>query len=219
MLKKANELVEQKEGKGGVGRNEESEVDAEGRSMRRMLRLLMNLNLPGSTAKQCLLDLLDDDTRYNTGARLYPSESLLAHLDFLARASRPCWPPTESSNSKGPITCSTCSCPTPTPTRSIGNWAPRPKPPGTRRWLKNTPSYVRCPPARGGPLSGASEPPCAWATTARFLLALNFTPWTLRPAPPSSAACAMTATFTTSATPRTQPPNPSSCYTAQSSKP
>ena len=42
--------------------------------------------LPGSTAKQCLLDLLDDATRYNTGARLYPSETLLAHLDFLSRA-------------------------------------------------------------------------------------------------------------------------------------
>ncbi|MEQ2008556.1 MAG: hypothetical protein ABMA26_17390, partial [Limisphaerales bacterium] len=42
--------------------------------------------LPGSTVKQCLLDLLDDATRCNTGARLYESESLLAHLDFLARA-------------------------------------------------------------------------------------------------------------------------------------
>jgi hypothetical protein len=42
--------------------------------------------LPGSPAKQCLLDLLDDATRYNTGARLYESETLLAHLDFLARA-------------------------------------------------------------------------------------------------------------------------------------
>jgi hypothetical protein len=28
---------------------------------------------------------LDDATRYNTGARLYPSETLLAHLDFLSR--------------------------------------------------------------------------------------------------------------------------------------
>ena len=41
--------------------------------------------LPGSTDKQCLLDLLDDATRYNTGARLYERETLLAHLDFLAR--------------------------------------------------------------------------------------------------------------------------------------
>lgn len=42
--------------------------------------------LPGSPAKQVLLNLLDDATRYNTGARLYPRETLLAHLDFLARA-------------------------------------------------------------------------------------------------------------------------------------
>ena len=33
-------------------RNEESEVDAEGRSLRRMLTLLMNLNLPG-LRKRC----------------------------------------------------------------------------------------------------------------------------------------------------------------------
>jgi hypothetical protein len=42
--------------------------------------------LPNRADKQVLLDLLDDATRYNTGARLYPRESLLAHLDFLARA-------------------------------------------------------------------------------------------------------------------------------------
>ncbi len=42
--------------------------------------------LPGSSDKQVLLNLLDDATRYNTGARLYPRETLLAHLDFLARA-------------------------------------------------------------------------------------------------------------------------------------
>jgi hypothetical protein len=30
-----------------------------------------------------LLDLLDDATRLNTGARLYPRETLLAHFDFL----------------------------------------------------------------------------------------------------------------------------------------
>jgi len=42
--------------------------------------------LPGNPDKQALLDLLDDATRYNTGARLYPSETLLAHFDFLPRA-------------------------------------------------------------------------------------------------------------------------------------
>lgn len=42
--------------------------------------------LPGSSVKQVLLDLLDDATRLNTGARLYPGETLLAHLDFLPRA-------------------------------------------------------------------------------------------------------------------------------------
>ena len=42
--------------------------------------------LPNSTDKQVLLDLLDDASRYNTGARLYPGETLLAHLDFLSRA-------------------------------------------------------------------------------------------------------------------------------------
>jgi hypothetical protein len=42
--------------------------------------------LPDCADKQVLLDLLDDATRYNTGARLYPRETLLAHLDFLARA-------------------------------------------------------------------------------------------------------------------------------------
>jgi transposase InsO family protein len=41
--------------------------------------------LPRNPAKQALLDLLDDATRYNVGARLYPSETLLAHFDFLPR--------------------------------------------------------------------------------------------------------------------------------------
>jgi AraC-like DNA-binding protein len=41
--------------------------------------------LPGQSDKQVLLDILDDATRYNTGARLYPAETLLAHLDFLSR--------------------------------------------------------------------------------------------------------------------------------------
>ena len=39
-----------------------------------------------STDKQALLDILDDATRLNTGARLYHHETLLAHLDFLSRA-------------------------------------------------------------------------------------------------------------------------------------
>jgi len=42
--------------------------------------------LPNSPDKQVLLDLLDDATRYNTGARLYHAETLLAHFDFLTRA-------------------------------------------------------------------------------------------------------------------------------------
>jgi len=41
--------------------------------------------LPANPDKQVLLDLLDDATRLNTGARLYPRETLLAHLDFLSR--------------------------------------------------------------------------------------------------------------------------------------
>lgn len=41
--------------------------------------------LPRCSEKQVLLDILDDATRLNTGARLYPAESLLAHLDFLSR--------------------------------------------------------------------------------------------------------------------------------------
>jgi hypothetical protein len=41
--------------------------------------------LPGSPDKQVLLELIDDATRYNTGARLYPSETLLSHYDFLSR--------------------------------------------------------------------------------------------------------------------------------------
>lgn len=41
--------------------------------------------LPDCPDKQVLLDILDDATRLNTGARLYPSETLLAHFDFLAR--------------------------------------------------------------------------------------------------------------------------------------
>jgi hypothetical protein len=41
--------------------------------------------LPGLPGKQILLNLLDDATRYNTGARLYPTENLLAHFDFLSR--------------------------------------------------------------------------------------------------------------------------------------
>ena len=42
--------------------------------------------LPSASHKQVLLNLLDDATRYNTGARLYPAETLLAHLDFLSQA-------------------------------------------------------------------------------------------------------------------------------------
>jgi transposase InsO family protein len=42
--------------------------------------------LPNSPGKQVLLDLLDDATRYNAGARLYHAETLLAHFDFLSRA-------------------------------------------------------------------------------------------------------------------------------------
>ena len=38
--------------------------------------------------KHVLLNLLDDATRYNVGARLYSSETLLAHLDFLERTFR-----------------------------------------------------------------------------------------------------------------------------------
>lgn len=41
--------------------------------------------LPNVSDKQVLLDILDDATRLNTGARLYPAETLLAHLDFLSR--------------------------------------------------------------------------------------------------------------------------------------
>ena len=41
---------------------------------------------PGNPQKPVLLDLLDDATRYNPGARLYPPETLLAHFDFLPRA-------------------------------------------------------------------------------------------------------------------------------------
>lgn len=41
---------------------------------------------PNRPGKQVLLDLLDDATRYNVGARLYPGETLLAHFDFLPRA-------------------------------------------------------------------------------------------------------------------------------------
>lgn len=41
--------------------------------------------LPDNPAKQALFDILDDATRYNTGTRLYPRETLLAHLDFLPR--------------------------------------------------------------------------------------------------------------------------------------
>ena len=40
---------------------------------------------PANPDPQGLLDLLDDATRYNPGARLYPRETLLAHFDFLPR--------------------------------------------------------------------------------------------------------------------------------------
>lgn len=42
--------------------------------------------LPDNSSKQALFDLLDDATRYNTGTRLYPRETLLAHFDFLSRS-------------------------------------------------------------------------------------------------------------------------------------
>jgi len=40
--------------------------------------------LPGQSGHQVLLEILDDATRFNTGARLYPRETLLAHFDFLS---------------------------------------------------------------------------------------------------------------------------------------
>lgn len=45
-----------------------------------------HLWLPNQGHKHVLLNLLDDATRYNVGAQLYPAETLLAHLDFLERA-------------------------------------------------------------------------------------------------------------------------------------
>lgn len=47
-----------------------------------------HLWLPQQDQKHVLLNLLDDATRYNVAAQLYPSETLLAHLDFLERAFR-----------------------------------------------------------------------------------------------------------------------------------
>jgi hypothetical protein len=44
--------------------------------------------LPHAKHKQSLLNLLDDATRYNIGARLYHHETLLSHLDFLDRSFR-----------------------------------------------------------------------------------------------------------------------------------
>jgi hypothetical protein len=44
--------------------------------------------LPLQPHKHVLLNLLDDATRFNVGARLYAAENLLAHLDFLDRAFR-----------------------------------------------------------------------------------------------------------------------------------
>ena len=41
--------------------------------------------LPGQPGQQVLLEILDDATRFNTGARLYPRETLWAHFDFLSR--------------------------------------------------------------------------------------------------------------------------------------
>jgi hypothetical protein len=42
--------------------------------------------LPSAPHKQVRLDRLDDATRYNTGARLDPGETLLTRLDFLWQA-------------------------------------------------------------------------------------------------------------------------------------
>jgi hypothetical protein len=47
-----------------------------------------HLWLPQQPHKHVLLNLLDDATRYNVAVRLYPAETLLAHLDFLERAFR-----------------------------------------------------------------------------------------------------------------------------------
>jgi hypothetical protein len=44
--------------------------------------------LPGQSDKQVLLDILDDATRYNVGARLYSAETLLAHLVLTAHKFR-----------------------------------------------------------------------------------------------------------------------------------
>ena len=44
-----------------------------------------HLWLPSQNHKHVLLDILDDATRLNTGARLYHGENLLTHMDFLSR--------------------------------------------------------------------------------------------------------------------------------------
>jgi len=40
--------------------------------------------LPRQSGQQVLLEILDDATRFNNAARLYPRETLLAHFDFLS---------------------------------------------------------------------------------------------------------------------------------------
>jgi hypothetical protein len=72
---------------------------------------------PDSTDKQVLLDILDDATRFNTGARLYERESLLAHFDFLSRVFQAHGLPWLSMAITIPS--STPTTPTPSP-----NWAP-----------------------------------------------------------------------------------------------
>ena len=44
-----------------------------------------HLWLPAQMHKHVLLNILDDATRLNTGARLYHRENLLTHMDFLSR--------------------------------------------------------------------------------------------------------------------------------------
>jgi hypothetical protein len=44
-----------------------------------------HLWLPCQKQKHVMLNILDDATRFNTGARLYYAENLLTHMDFLSR--------------------------------------------------------------------------------------------------------------------------------------
>jgi hypothetical protein len=238
--------------------------------------------LPGCSDKQVLLEILDDATRLNTGARLYQNETLPAHFDFPSPVFQAHGLPlalyvdshsffhthnpdaftqlgvalhfygvqlrhAPTPQAKGkierrhdyrqkrlvPLLAADHIVELVGANQLLDQLVPHANQHEIHRELGRTPH-----PAHQQALVEKRSvlrprPKCPWwpyvwsrqtsvrvgGTTPKSASARNASPLTPHPAPPTSAASAQVATFTTSVMPRTQRPNPSSRSVAQSSNP